>query len=90
MVVVDNKFENVTNVIMGDNGTGFGLRIPSMLIGKSEGQNLIDFAKLGKQATISVEFVVKKVETQTVVEFWYSSNNVLALDFLKEFSEKAK
>lgn len=25
-----------------------------------------------------------------MVEFWYSSNNVLALDFLKEFAEKAK
>ena len=45
VVVVDDKYENVTNVIMGDNGTGFGIRIPSMLIGKSEGQKLIDFTK---------------------------------------------
>lgn len=89
-VVIDNRFENVTNVIMGDDGTGFGIRIPSMLIGKTEGKTLVDFTKTGKQATINVEFAVKKVDTQTVVEFWYSSNNVRALDFLKEFSEAAK
>ena len=37
VVVIDNKLENVQNVIMGDDGTGVGIRIPSMLIGKSEG-----------------------------------------------------
>ena len=35
LVVVDNNQEDVKNVIMGDDGTGLGLRIPSMLIGKS-------------------------------------------------------
>jgi len=37
LVVVDSKVENITNVIMGDDGTGTGIRIPSMLIGKSDG-----------------------------------------------------
>jgi len=45
LVVVDNTVENVGNVIMGDDGTGTGLRIPSMLIGKSDGERLIEFAK---------------------------------------------
>ena len=45
LVVVDSKVENITNVIMGDDGTGTGIRIPSMLIGKSDGQMLIEFAK---------------------------------------------
>lgn len=35
--------EDVQYVIMSDDGTGSGIRIPSMLIGKSDGQNLIDF-----------------------------------------------
>ena len=34
LVVVDNNLEDVKNVIMGDDGTGTGIRIPSMLIGK--------------------------------------------------------
>lgn len=45
LVVVDNKAENVTNVIMGDDGTGTGIRIPSMLIGKTDGEMLIEFAR---------------------------------------------
>ena len=45
LVVVDSKVENITNVIMGDDGTGTGIRIPSMLIGKSDGEMLIEFAK---------------------------------------------
>ena len=45
LVVVDSRVENVTNVIMGDDGTGTGIRIPSMLIGKTDGEMLIEFAK---------------------------------------------
>ena len=44
LVVVDSRNENVTNVIMGDDGTGTGIRIPSMLIGKTDGEMLIEFA----------------------------------------------
>jgi hypothetical protein len=85
VVVVDNKAENVTNVIMGDDGTGVGIRIPSMLIGVSDGKILKDFAAKKIGATLSAEFKVKGIDTQADIEFWYSSNNVLALDFLKEF-----
>lgn len=41
LVVVDSRVENVTNVIMGDDGTGTGIRIPAMIIGKTEGETLI-------------------------------------------------
>ena len=30
---------------MSDDGTGGGLRIPAMLIGKSDGRKLLDFLK---------------------------------------------
>jgi len=45
LVVVDSRVENITSVIMGDDGTGTGIRIPSMLIGKTDGEILIEFAK---------------------------------------------
>lgn len=44
VVVIDDRDENITNVIMGDDGTGTGIRIPSMLIGKDSGKILKDFA----------------------------------------------
>ena len=74
---------------MGDDGTGIGIRIPSMLIGKTDGQILKDFAKEKQGATLSAEFTVKISDEKVNVEFWYSSNNKLALDFLKEFDKYA-
>ena len=72
---------------MGDDGTGSGISIPSMLIGKDSGQALKDFATVSSGATLSAEFVLQKHEGKDVVEFWYSSTNTLAMDFIKEFDE---
>ena len=89
LVVVDNKAENITAVIMGDNGTGAGLRIPAMLIGKSDGERLIEFAMSKGVATLSAEFSVKEKGSVADIELWYSSNNQKALDFIKEFDKYA-
>lgn len=89
LVVVDSRAENVTNVIMGDDGTGTGIRIPSMLIGKTDGDMLIEFAKTQMGATLSAEFSVKEKGATADVEIWYSSNNQRALDFVKEFDRYA-
>ena len=44
-VVVDSKAEDVSYVIMSDDGTGSGIRIPSMLVGKRDGQKFMDFVQ---------------------------------------------
>lgn len=86
VVVIDDRVENITNVIMGDDGTGTGIRIPSMLIGRDSGQKLKDFAITSERAaTLAAEFVMKNPDNVVEMEFWYSTDNVLALDFLKEF-----
>lgn len=89
LVVVDSRVENVTNVIMGDDGTGTGIRIPAMLIGKTDGEMLIEFASKMLGATLSAEFAVKEKAKTADVEIWYSSNNQRALDFIKEFDKYA-
>lgn len=88
VVVIDDRDENITNVIMGDDGTGTGIRIPSMLIGKESGKILKDFTVTSdSQATLSAEFTLANPHNYSEVELWYSSNNVLALDFIKEFDK---
>lgn len=88
VVVIDDREENITNVIMGDDGTGTGIRIPSMLIGKDSGKILKDFTVTSdSQATLSAEFTLANPNNYSEVELWYSSNNVLALDFIKEFDK---
>jgi len=88
VVVVDDREENITNVIMGDDGTGMGIRIPAMLIGKDSGKILKDYAVTSdSKATLSAEFTLANPHNYSDVELWYSSNNVLALDFIKEFDK---
>lgn len=42
-ILIDNSDEEIENIVMSDDGTGGGIRIPSMLIGKAEGKKLIDW-----------------------------------------------
>lgn len=44
-IIIDDSEESVDNVIMSDDGTGGGIRIPGMLIGMSDGKKLLDFLK---------------------------------------------
>ena len=88
LVVADHQKEDVKNVIMGDDGTGTGIRIPSMLIGKEQGRSIIDFAnKTDSVVTLSAEFVMPHPDNTVEMELWYSSSNTLALDFIKEFEK---
>jgi hypothetical protein len=36
-VIIDDSNEEISKVIMSDDGTGTGIRIPAMLIGKKDG-----------------------------------------------------
>ena len=42
-VIIDSKNENIANVILSDDGTGAGIRIPSVMIGSKDGQILKEF-----------------------------------------------
>ena len=44
-VVIDNRNEFVDEILMSDDGTGGGIRIPSMLIGKKDGDRILNWYK---------------------------------------------
>lgn len=46
-IIIDNSDEDIEEIVMSDDGTGGGLRIPAMLIGKTDGKKLIDFLRRG-------------------------------------------
>lgn len=61
-IIVDEHAETVENVLMSDDGTGGGIRIPSMLISKTDGKKLIDWfnkatAEEKEQIVLIAEFV---------------------------------
>lgn len=45
IIVNDRANQNINNIIMSDDGTGLGLRIPSVLISKNDGDILKDYLK---------------------------------------------
>lgn len=51
-IIYDNSDEEVENIVMSDDGTGGGIRIPSMLISKADGKKLIDFVKRATDAEL--------------------------------------
>ena len=63
-VIIDDGNSDVKSVIMSDDGTGTGIRIPAMIIGKKEGQILKDFLtkstpEIAAQAALQAEFIIQ-------------------------------
>ena len=76
---------------MSDDGTGGGIRIPSMLLGKTDGANLIDFLKTAsdeelKTIAIMAEFIMEKPDNRVEYDIWFTSSNDRALDFIQDFA----
>jgi hypothetical protein len=90
-IVVDNSAETIDNVLMSDDGTGGGIRIPSMLIGQRDGEKLLEWMKNAtpeefKQLVVLCEFVMPYNEDDKVqYEYWFTSSSDRALDFLEDF-----
>lgn len=91
-IIVDDSEEDIETIVMSDDGTGGGLRIPAMLVGKTDGKKLIDFLKRGSneeldQIAILAEFIMDKPDNRVEYDFWFTSSNDRALDFITDFAE---
>jgi len=87
-IIVDNTpYDDVEFIVMSDDGTGGGIQIPSMLIGKGDGDKLINFYKRASEDDLSkmvliASFEMEKPDDRVEYDFWYTSSNDRALDFL--------
>ena len=94
-IVVDSSNESIGDIVMSDDGSGAGIRIPSMLISKKDGLKLINFMtntaskKELEQISIIASFNMthrKSGEDDIVYyDLWYSSMSEKALDFMMDF-----
>lgn len=90
-IVVDDKAEYIENILMSDDGTGGGIRIPSMLISRTDGDLLSTWLSNAKQAeknqlVVMAEFVMAFEEGNKVeYDFWMTSSSNRALDFIEDF-----
>ena len=91
-IIVDDQSENVDDIVMSDDGTGAGVRIPSLLVSKTDGKKLIDFLKSAseielKQISLVADFDIRRPDNRVEYDFWYSSSNENALDFIQDFEK---
>jgi len=92
IIINDSDEGNIENVLMSDDGTGGGIRIPSMLIPKTEGLKLLNFLKKASQqeldsTAIMAEFIMNKPDNRVEYDLWFTSSNDRALDFVADFKE---
>jgi hypothetical protein len=91
-VIIDSSNENIRNVIVSDDGTGAGIRIPSMLISKKDGEILKEFLtkqkkEVAEKAALTAEFVMENPDNKVEWQFFYTSDNDKSLDFIRNFRE---
>ena len=85
VIVIDDRFEDIQDVIMSDDGFGYNVRVPSMIIDKATGSLLKKFAQDGENVSLQVSFERRALKEKVQVDLWYSSNNGPALDFIRDF-----
>lgn len=90
-IIVNDKEDNEDGrPLMFDDGTGGGIRIPSMMISRQDGMILIDWLSKNKDAVESIvmmaEFLTNpKDDNRVDMELWYSSTSSRALDFIEDW-----
>lgn len=91
-VIIDMEHDDISNVVMSDDGTGGGIRIPGMLIGKTDGSILIDFLNresddVKNKTALMATFTMEHPDNRVEYDIWYTSSSDRALDFINEFSK---
>jgi len=92
VIIDDSGTMDIKKIIMSDDGTGTGIRIPAMIISKQDGQKLKSFLlqsndDLARQASLSAEFIFENIENEVKWQFFYTSANDKALDFIRNFKD---
>ncbi len=88
-IIVDSRAEMIDEILMSDDGTGGGIRIPSMLIGMRDGDILLNWFKKASQEerdqlVLMSEFVMPQFDKATV-DYWFTSSSDRAISFLIDF-----
>lgn len=88
VLIIDDKDEDIENVILIDDGNGNGIRIPAMLLTKKDGGIIKKFL-IEKQEHIALlaSFDLERPDDRVEYDFWYTSSDDRALDFLRDYKE---
>ena len=95
--MIDDRIgENPEDVIMVDDGSGNGIRIPSILIGKKDGNLILEYMKdengthTDPTVSLMASFDIQHPDNRVEWDLWYTSSSDKAFDFLKGYFEYHK
>jgi len=92
-LIIDQDNEDVSNVVLSDDGTGAGIRIPAMLINKIHGDILKKHLTTAgekelKETLLKADFLVTMgINNNVDAELWYTSSDDKSLDFIRNMAE---
>lgn len=89
-IIIDTLEEDISDIILSDDGTGAGIRIPAMLISKSDGEALINYiiGTQDKETALTAEFLMEvRNDNKVEASLWYSSSDDRSLDFIKNMAD---
>lgn len=93
VIIVDKADSTLTpkdikRIIVADDGYGAGVDIPSILVSKEEGEQLISAVKASK-VIIELAWDIPTAKA-VIMDLWMSSGSKESMKFLQEFSPKRK
>lgn len=94
-IVIDNTEEDIENLVMTDDGSGAGIRIPSMLISKKDGIKLLDYLATASEDELSqiamiAEFDISRPDNRVEYDFWFTQTDDKAMEFMSDFARVDK
>lgn len=89
-IVIDDKKRDIKSTLMSDDGTGGGIRIPSMLISKNDGDIILEWYRKAKSSdkanlVVMAEFKMPATDNNVNMDLWMTSSSNRALDFIEDF-----
>lgn len=92
LIISDVDNVNLTDTILGDDGTGGGIRIPALMMTKEDGNKIIEW--LGRaspselaQIELHADFMIDYFGNNEVnVELFYTSSDDYSMDFIRNMA----
>lgn len=91
-IIIDNKNENIDNIVMSDDGNGGGIHIPSVLIGKKDGDKIIKYTTehSHRHLVAILDFDLPNPDNHVEYELYISSANKKSREFINDWANVSK
>lgn len=96
-IIINRNDENIGGIFMNDDGVGYDISIPAVLISNSDGKKLVAYYLEHannhediKEIKLEVKFENENLDNTVKYDLWYSPDQDNAYTFLNDFKEIQK